>query len=81
MSFRVDDQEPETIRQRTYHRYPNPIYEIGSNQILLGRCASNSCRYHFKSWIGGAKSYGYVRNENLSGGLPRNRRAASDTGM
>jgi hypothetical protein len=32
MSFRVDDQEPETIWQRTYHRYPNPIYEIGSRQ-------------------------------------------------
>jgi hypothetical protein len=33
------------------------------------------------SLIGGANSYGYVRNENLSGRLLGDRRAAPDTGM
>ena len=41
-----------------------------TNQILLGPCASNTCRCHFNSLIGGANSYGNVRNENLLGRLP-----------
>jgi hypothetical protein len=40
-----------------------------TNQILLGRCAPNTCRYHFNSLIGGTNSYEYVRNENLLGRL------------
>jgi hypothetical protein len=31
MSFRVHDAVPEAVRWRTYQRYPNPIYEMGSN--------------------------------------------------
>jgi hypothetical protein len=29
MSFRVNDEVPEAIRERTYQKYPNPIYEMG----------------------------------------------------
>ena len=51
-----------------------------TNQILLGRCASNTCRYQFNSLIGGANSYGYVRNENLLGRLPCDCQAAGELG-
>ena len=51
-----------------------------TNQILLGRCASNTCRYHFNSLIGGANSYGYVCNENLLGRLPCDCQAAGELG-
>jgi DNA-binding NtrC family response regulator len=51
-----------------------------TNQILLGRCASNTCRYHFNSLIGGANSYGYLLNENLLGRLPCDCQAAGELG-
>ncbi len=52
-----------------------------TNQILLGPCASNTCRYHFNSWIGGANSYGYVRNENLLVRLRCDCQAVGDLGV
>jgi hypothetical protein len=51
-----------------------------TNCIVLERPASKTCRHHFNSSIGGGISYESTRNENLSGRLPRDRRAASDTG-
>jgi hypothetical protein len=51
-----------------------------TNQILLGRYASNTRRYHFNSLIGGANSYGYLLNENLLGRLPCDCQAAGELG-